>query len=99
MAYTRPNQKSESEKKRSETTSLMMEAEKLFQIAVLLPCSTVAGWLLGAWLDRVFHQGWIAVTGLLVGGVLGILYVVRLAFMSLKETEKIEPAEDDTEGK
>ncbi len=98
MAFTRPNPKGESEKKRSETTSLMMEAEKLIQIAVLLPCSTIAGWLLGAWLGRVFHQGWMGVTGLLVGGVLGILYVVRLAFLSLKDTEKLEPEEKDSEG-
>jgi ATP synthase protein I len=55
-----------------------MRAEKLMQIAVLLPASACVGWLIGAWADKHFHQTWIGLVGILVGGILGLIYVIRL---------------------
>ena len=48
------------------------------QIAILLPSSAFVGWLMGAWLDKVLHQSWISLVGILFGGISGIVYVVRL---------------------
>ena len=55
-----------------------MQAEKLMQIAVLLPASACVGWLIGAWADRRLHQSWIGLVGILLGGILGLIYVIRL---------------------
>jgi len=65
----------------------MIEAEKLFQIAVLLPATTVVGWFVGHWLDGRMSQHWIGVTGMLTGGVLGMFYVIRIAFLAFKESD------------
>ena len=56
----------------------LADAEKLMQIAILLPASAFVGWLAGAWLDSRFHQTWIALLGILFGGISGLVYVVRL---------------------
>ncbi len=48
------------------------------QIAVLLPASACVGWLIGGWADRHLHQTWIGLVGILVGGILGLVYVIRL---------------------
>ena len=58
--------------------SSLVEAEKMMQIAVLLPVSAFVGWLIGAWLDKVLHQSWIGMTGIIFGGFAGLFYVVRL---------------------
>jgi hypothetical protein len=56
----------------------LVEAEKLMQIAVLLPLSAFLGWLLGAWLGHLLNQSWLPLAGILFGGFLGLFYVVRL---------------------
>jgi F0F1-type ATP synthase assembly protein I len=56
----------------------LANAENLMQIAILLPASAFVGWLAGAWLDSRFHQTWIALVGILFGGISGLVYVVRL---------------------
>ena len=47
------------------------------QIAFLLPAGTVAGYLLGAALDRWLHTAWIAVVGLILGSVGGLIELIR----------------------
>ena len=49
------------------------------QIALVLPCAAVIGWLIGAWLDLHFHQKWISLVGIVFGGISGLVYVIRLA--------------------
>lgn len=56
----------------------LVQAEKLMQIAILLPSTAFIGWLLGAWADRALHQEWIGVAGIAFGGIAGLVYVVRL---------------------
>ena len=56
----------------------LVEAEKMMQVAVLLPSSAFVGWLMGAGLDKLFHQTWITLVGILFGGISGIVYVVRM---------------------
>jgi ATP synthase protein I len=56
----------------------LIEAERMMQVALILPCSAGVGWLIGAWLDKVLHQTWISLAGILFGGISGIVYVVRM---------------------
>jgi ATP synthase protein I len=56
----------------------LVEAEKLMQIAILLPASALVGWLAGAWLGHKLNQSWLPLAGILLGGILGLIYVVRL---------------------
>jgi len=47
------------------------------QLAFMLPAGTVAGYLIGALLDRWLHQSWISVVGLLLGTVGGLAELIR----------------------
>jgi len=62
--------------------SLYVQAEKMLQIAVLLPAAAIVGWLAGAWLDGKLHQTWIGLAGILFGGISGLVYVIRLVMVS-----------------
>lgn len=79
MPFNRPIPDPRPHKKMSSGIESLVEAEKLMQIAILLPASAFIGWLIGAWLDSHFHQTWIGVVGLIFGGIAGIVHVVRLA--------------------
>jgi ATP synthase protein I len=56
----------------------LVEAERMMQVALLLPSSAGVGWLMGAWLDKMLHQTWISLAGILFGGISGLAYVVRM---------------------
>ena len=71
--------------------STLVQAEKMMQIALILPCSAFVGWLPGLWLDKHFNQKWISLVGIVFGGVSGLIYVVRLALAADKD-----PAMQDT---
>lgn len=60
----------------------LVQAEKLMQIAILLPSAAFIGWLAGAWLDKHLHQTWISIVGVAFGGISGLVYVVRLVLTS-----------------
>jgi F0F1-type ATP synthase assembly protein I len=47
------------------------------QLAFMLPAGTVAGYLVGALLDRWFHVSWISVVGLLLGTAAGLIELIR----------------------
>lgn len=59
---------------------LFAEAEKLMHIAFVLPSAVFIGWLLGAWVGSKLHAGWLAIVGILLGCVSGLVYVIRMAF-------------------
>ncbi len=54
------------------------------QIAFMLPAGTVAGYLLGALMDRWLHRTWISVVGLILGTVAGLIELIRTV---LRDTE------------
>ena len=56
----------------------LVQAEKLMQIAILLPSAAFVGWLFGAWADKALHTDWLSIAGVAFGGIAGIVYVVRL---------------------
>jgi len=56
-----------------------VQAEKMIQIALVLPCAAFIGWLPGAWLDRHFHQAWMAIAGVVFGIIAGLVAAIRMA--------------------
>jgi ATP synthase protein I len=78
MPFNRPIPNPKPQPKSATGVKSLVQAEKLMQIAVLLPATAIVGWLAGAWLDGKFHQNWIGLAGILFGGILGLVYVVRL---------------------
>ena len=78
MAFNRPIPDRTPQRKNSSGLDTLVQAEKLMQIAILLPSAAFIGWLLGAWADRAWHQSWLGLAGLVFGGISGLVYVVRL---------------------
>ena len=82
MAFNRPIPDSKPRTKTSSGIETLVEAEKLMQIAILLPSAAFIGWLGGAWADARLHQDWIGLAGMAFGGISGLVYVVRLVMAS-----------------
>src|ERR1035441_2752062 len=80
MPFNRPIPESKPPSKASSGFGAYVEAEKLMQIAILLPAAAFIGWLIGAWLDRWLHQTWIAIFGIVFGGISGLGGVVGMAW-------------------
>lgn len=59
--------------------SSLVQAESMVQVALAMPIGCVLGWLSGNWLDHRFHQGWIGVTGILLGAAGGFIQIYRTA--------------------
>jgi len=79
MPYHRPIPEQQPRGKASGIVDAIVQAEKMIQVAFVLPCSVLIGWLGGWWLDRLLHQTWIYLVGIVFGGAAGLVYVIRLA--------------------
>ena len=86
MPFHRPLPDSDSRSKMSSGVTAVVEAEKLLQIALMLPCAAVIGWLIGAWADKHFHQTWISIAGVVFGAISGLVYVIRMALQAERST-------------
>jgi uncharacterized membrane protein YfcA len=64
----------------------LVEAEKLMQIAFVMPASVLVGWAAGWWLSHALHQKWIEIAGVVFGCVSGLVYVIQMAVMAEKNT-------------
>lgn len=64
---------------RSESMKLLIKAERLTQIAFVLPAAVLVGWGIGALLDMWLHTTWIYIVGLVLGAVAGMFEAVRQA--------------------
>jgi ATP synthase protein I len=62
----------------------LVKAESMIQLAIALPAGCVIGWLVGSWLDRHLHQGWISIVGILLGALAGFAQIFRTASRYLK---------------
>lgn len=91
MPFHRPIPDANPRGKRSGIVDAIVQAEKLIQIALVLPCAAFIGWLGGAWLDHRLHQSWIGVVGIAFGGASGLVYAIRLALATEKESDKGDP--------
>jgi hypothetical protein len=56
----------------------LLKAEKMTQIAFILPAAVLVGWLAGAGLDRWLHTSWIYVVGILLGVAAGFVQIFRM---------------------
>jgi ATP synthase protein I len=79
MPYNNPTPEREPRKKVPGALQNLVQAEKLLQVAFVLPSATVVGWLAGAWADQHWHQSWIAIAGVIFGSISGLVYVIRMA--------------------
>ena len=78
MPYNRSIPDSNKRGKGSALVDSMVQAEKMIQIALMLPCAAFIGWLAGAGLDKLFHQTWITMAGVVFGILAGLVGAVRL---------------------
>jgi ATP synthase protein I len=81
MPFNAPNPDSKPEKPLGKS---LVQAERLMQIALVLPIAVLIGWFFGALLDRWLHQTWITVVGLILGMIAGMLEAVRMALAAGK---------------
>ena len=79
MPYNNPPSNPDSPRKQSGGLASLVQAEKLVQIAFLLPCAMLVGWGAGWWVDHHFHVEWATITGLVIGLIAGMVSVVRMA--------------------
>jgi F0F1-type ATP synthase assembly protein I len=73
MPDSRPPANQDPERKKSP----WVQFGRYSQLAFMLPAGTVAGYLLGALLDRWLHKSWISVVGLLLGTAAGLIELIR----------------------
>jgi ATP synthase protein I len=85
MPWHRPIPDSKPRGKAYGLVDSIIQAEKMIQVALVLPCAAFIGWLGGAWLDSRLHQHWIGAVGVVFGGTAGLVYVVRLALAADKK--------------
>ncbi|HTV15056.1 MAG TPA: AtpZ/AtpI family protein [Acidobacteriaceae bacterium] len=74
--------------KRSAVASGVAGYEKIMEIAFIMPAALGVGWLGGAGLDKVFHQHWIYIAGIIFGFVAGFIEVLRSALRYSRQAEK-----------
>jgi hypothetical protein len=58
-----------------------IQAEKMIQIALVLPCGGFIGWVIGAVLDRWLHQTWISMAGVVLGIIAGLVGAIQMAMV------------------
>jgi F0F1-type ATP synthase assembly protein I len=66
----------------------LVRAEKLTQIAFILPAAVVVGWLGGAGLDKWLHTNWIYLAGIVLGCAAGFVQIFRLVLGQERQLEK-----------
>ncbi len=66
----------------------LVKAESMIQLAIALPAGCVIGWLIGAWLDKHFNQGWMGIVGILLGAVAGFMQIFMTASRYLKRDRR-----------
>ena len=64
----------------------LVEAEKLMQVAFVLPTALVICWAGGWWLAGRTHQKWIEIAGIVFGCIVGLVYVIQMAVAVEKQT-------------
>jgi F0F1-type ATP synthase assembly protein I len=64
---------------KSEKKNSWAQLAKYSQLAFVFPAATVAGWLIGAAMDRWLHMTWLYLAGLILGIVAGFVELIRAA--------------------
>jgi F0F1-type ATP synthase assembly protein I len=90
MTYNDPAPENKTQGKAASGFQSLVQAEKLLQIAFVLPSAMIIGWLAGAWADTKLHQSWMTIAGVIFGCVAGLYYVIRLAMDAEKSAGKAD---------
>lgn len=90
MPYNNPIPDQKTHSKAAGGFQSLVQAEKLLQVAFVLPSAMIIGWLAGAWADSKLHQSWMTIVGVIFGCIAGLYYVIRLAM----DAEKSAGASD-----
>jgi F0F1-type ATP synthase assembly protein I len=65
-----------------------IESEKLMQTAMVPFAALLIGWAAGYGADQLFHTKWIFIAGMFLGCVSGVYYVIQMAFLAEKKSER-----------
>lgn len=96
MPFNRPIQESQQPAKAAGGLKMYVEAEKLMQIALVLPATVAIGYGAGWLADQLLHQKWIEIVGLVLGCVSGLYYVVQTAIAAEKNSPKVDSNQNGT---
>jgi ATP synthase protein I len=89
VPYHRPIPEKKTESGMPGIIGAWVQAEKMIQMALVLPCAAFIGWAIGAWLDHLLHQTWIAMAGIVFGIISGLVTVVRMVMVHTSESEQV----------
>ncbi len=95
MPFNRSIPPSKASTGRSGGVGALVEAEKLLQIAFVLPAAVLVGWLAGWWLAHLLHMKWVEIAGVVFGCVSGLFYVIQMAVLAEKNTSMGNPSLGD----
>ena len=95
MPYHHPIPDPDSRGKRSGAFQAWVQAEKFIQIILVLPSAAFIGWAAGFGLDHVFHKTWIAMAGIVVGIVAGLVSAIRMAVYYTSKSDKATGGDTD----
>ena len=87
MGSSNPSGKDGGSQRDSGALGQLVKAESFIQLTIALPAGCVIGWLIGAALDKHFHQHWIGVVGILLGAVGGFVQIFLMASRYLKRSD------------
>lgn len=87
MAFNNPPPKKNEAKPDDGGMGTFLRAEKLTQIAFILPAAVFVGWILGAGIDKWLHQHWLYLVGIIFGSVAGFIQIFRLIAASGKDSQ------------
>jgi ATP synthase protein I len=86
VPFNTPSPDPESKRKSSSGLNSLVQAERLMQIAFVLPCAMLLGWAAGWAVDHYFHLHWAVAVGLVLGIVAGMVSAIRMAMDAMKPT-------------
>jgi ATP synthase protein I len=78
MARKDPATPQPGSERNNDVVDTVIRAEKMTQIAVILPAAVFVGWIAGVGLDKWLHQNWIYLVGIILGCVAGFVQIFRL---------------------
>ncbi|MGB7265247.1 MAG: AtpZ/AtpI family protein [Terracidiphilus sp.] len=81
VPFQPPNPQKKPQSGMSGMLGAWVQAEKMIQVALMLPCAAFIGWAAGVGLDHLLHQTWIAMAGVVLGIVSGLVGAVRMAMV------------------
>ena len=94
MPFNRPIPESKPPEKSTGGLAAYIAAEKLLNIAAVMPAAVAicggAGW----WIGNRLHQHWIFIVGIVFGCISGLFYVIQQAIATEKKSRKEDPVQN-----